>query len=129
MASIAPVTDRIKSLVFLGGAGGCGLGGGGLEGAALAFFDCWAGCCTVAGDGGGAVWPKNSSDEWEESGASNRFDSSPLVTNMFFASVENILAVVASVVVAASKPVLGALASVANEAKGFVESTVMFADW
>lgn len=46
---------------------------------------------------------------------------------MFFASVENILAVVASVVVA-SKPVLGALVSVANEAKGFVESTVIGAD-
>lgn len=127
VASMAPVTDRIKSLVFLGGAGGCGLGGGGLEGAALAFLGCWAGCCTVAGDGGGAVWPKNSSDEWEESGASNKFDSSPLVTNMFFASVENILAVVASVV-AASKPVLGALVSVANEAKGFVESTVIADD-
>lgn len=55
---MAPVTDNIRSFVFLaggctggcgiGGGGGCGLGGGGLDGGGFPFFDGGVeagGCC------------------------------------------------------------------------------------
>lgn len=63
---MAPVTDSIRSFVFLaagcaggGGGGGCGLGGGGgLDGNGFPFFDGGvaadaAGCCCCDGGSGG----------------------------------------------------------------------------
>lgn len=63
VASIAPVTDSIRSFVFLAGGctggcgigGGCGLGGGGLDGGGFPFLDggVAANGCTGGGGCGG----------------------------------------------------------------------------
>jgi len=122
VASMAPVTDSIRSFVFLaggcGGAGGCGLGGGGLDGGGLPFFDGGVdatvgatGCCgglTTGVDcfsGVDVAVPKRSTlllakilDDW-------------LVKTL-----------VAGVFIVASNPTLGAVLSMPKEANGLVES-------
>lgn len=123
MASMAPVTDRIRSLVvFVGGAGGRGLGGGGLDGAALPFFGC-GGVTGATESSGDSASPKRSSEICDETGSPNRFAVASLsvAANIFVGWLVNMLASEESVVVV-SKPVLGATVSTAKEANGFVDS-------
>lgn len=115
---MAPVTDRISSLVCFGGAGGRGLGGGGLDGAGFPFFG-WTGVAGGVGACGVAGSSNNAGGVSEGAGASKRFalGSSPVVANMSLAWLVNMLA-------AGVSAVLGSVVSAANEANGLVESTV-----
>lgn len=127
VASMAPVTDSIRSFVFLaggcGGAGGCGLGGGGLDGGGFPFFDGGVdatvgvtSCCggLITGDcfsGVVVVAPNRSTFALS--------DVAKILDNWLVKTL--VAGVLVSTV--SSNPALGAVLSMPKEANGLVEST------
>lgn len=128
VASIAPVTDSIRSFVFLAGGctgggigGGCGLGGGGLDGGGFPFFDggvaavgCFGGLTIGAGCFSAVVVvivPNKSTLALSD------------VTKILDGWLVKTLVAGVLVSVVAPNPVSGAVLSMPKEANGLVEST------
>lgn len=129
VASMAPVTDSIRSFgMFLaggcGGAGGCGLGGGGLDGSGFPFFDGGVDAITVGAivRCGGLTTGVDCSSGVVVT-APNRFTvvASSAAAKMLDDWLVKTLA--AGVLTVASDSTLGAMLSMPKEANGLVEST------
>lgn len=128
MASIAPVTDSIKSFVFLaGGTGGCGRGGGGLDGSGFPFFDggvtaVCVGCGGLTTVGGFCIVVVVVVIVIVVAAATPNKSTSADVTKMSDGWLVKTLVAGVSVVVA-SNPSSGRTLSMPKEANGLVEST------